>query len=341
MGGVAGVEDKEAATEATSTLVVLQERMAQMNGRRRLVEGNPLTPKEGNMVKGPQFNVRLTGGVLVLLGVLVLAAVAGLTAITQVERGTVGVVTRFGAVTGRIMDPGLNFKIPFFIEQVVTFRTLKITYEASDQPGSSAADYVDYSVDTVTRDGQRIQVNYTIRFRVDATQAAWVAQNLGTEARIVENIVKTESRILARNVPKEFAASDLYTGNIIVVQERIFELLAPTYTANGLILDLVGLRSIIFTTEYAQAIENKQIALEGVVTARNLALQAEHQAQAIENLAEGTANALRIEGAALREYPEVLTLRFVDKLADDVEVWFMNAEQNVIFDLGKVSGLGG
>ncbi len=257
---------------------------------------------------------RVGGGLALLLVLLLLVGVGWTQAAVQVRFGTVAVVTRFGQVD-RVFNPGLNFKIPM-IEEVVTYRTQKIIYEASNEPQASRADYTDLSVDTVTEDGQRITVNYTIRFRVDGRQAAWVAQNLGTEAEVVEKIVKTDSRIWARNIPKEFVASDLYTGNIQEVMIRLFDQLAPTFTENGLILDEVGLRSIVFTEDYAQAIENKQIALEGVITARNEAEQEIHRKQAAITRAEGEAEAIRLRGQALQEYPQVIQLEFVNSLAN-------------------------
>ena len=263
----------------------------------------------------PEVQLPRIGAGLATLVILLLLVGAALTQVAvQVQFGTVGVVTRFGAVQ-RVIQPGLNFKIPF-VEQVVVYRTQKIIYEASNEPQASRADYTDFSVDTVTEDGQRISVNYTIRFRVDGRQAAWVAQNLGTEAEVVEKIVKTATRIWARNIPKEFVASDLYTGNIQNVMIRLFEQLEPIFTANRLILDDVGLRSIIFTQDYAQAIENKQIALEGVITAQNEAAQEIHRKQATITRAEGEAEGIRLRGQALQEFPQVIQLEFVNSLAN-------------------------
>ena len=79
----------------------------------------------------------------------------------QVSYGSVGLVTRFGAVTGRIMRPGLNWKIPL-IESVIPYRTQEIIYQTAD-PGESQADYVDFPTDTTTADGQQIILKYSIR----------------------------------------------------------------------------------------------------------------------------------------------------------------------------------
>jgi regulator of protease activity HflC (stomatin/prohibitin superfamily) len=72
------------------------------------------------------------GSVLVVIVVLFVVLVLLSSSYVQVEYGTVGLVTRFGAVTGRIMRPGLNWKIPLF-ESVVPYRTQEVVYQTAEQ----------------------------------------------------------------------------------------------------------------------------------------------------------------------------------------------------------------
>ncbi|MCB1713264.1 MAG: hypothetical protein KDH96_12575, partial [Candidatus Riesia sp.] len=144
-------------------------------------------------------------GGLIFLGFL---AVMGLLTILltfrTVDAGEVGVVTRFGKVTGRTLEPGAHMVVPF-VDGVMTYNTKKVIYEtttAEKQEGSEA-DYKDFPVDTNTEDGQQVDIFYTVRFSVDPTMAGWVAQNVGSQDALVEKVVKTESRIWARNIPRE------------------------------------------------------------------------------------------------------------------------------------------
>ena len=254
----------------------------------------------------------------------------------QVSYGSVGLVTRFGAVTGRIMRPGLNWKIPL-IESVIPYRTQEIIYQTAD-PGESQADYVDFPTDTTTADGQQIILKYSIRFRIDPAKVSWIANNIGDERDVVEKIVKFHSRILARNIPKEYAALDLYTGNIQEVQDEFEQQLRPLFTKKGIILDSFGLRKIEFTEDYRQAVEQKQIAAENVITEQHRAEQAIYQAKGkvelakgeaqstierargdaerVKLLAEAEAEAIQIKGEALAKYPAIIQLRFVESLSD-------------------------
>ena len=275
-------------------------------------------------------------GVPVVIVAVLVALILASSSYVQVSYGTVGLVTRFGAVTGRIMQPGLNWKMPL-IESVVGYRTQEIIYQTVGEAESRAA-YDDYPTDTTTADGQQIILKYSIRFRIDPQKVSWIANNIGDERDVVEKVVKFHSRILARNIPKEYAALDLYTGNIQAVQEQFEEQLAPLFAEKGIILESFGLRKIEFTEDYRQAVEQKQIEAERITTEQHRAEQATYQAEArvemakgeaqstieqakgdaekVTLLAEAEAGAIQIKGAALAEYPAIIQLRFVESLTD-------------------------
>ena len=277
-----------------------------------------------------------SGRMLIVIVALFVALILASSGYVQVSYGTVGLVTRFGAVTGRIMQPGLNWKIPL-IETVVGYRTQEIIYQTVGEAESQAA-YEDFPTDTTTADGQQITLKYSIRFRIDPDKVSWIANNIGDERDAVEKVVKFHSRILARNIPKEYAALDLYTGNIQAVQDQFEEQLAPLFAEKGIILESFGLRKIEFTEDYRQAVEQKQIEAENITTEQHRAEQATYQAQAqvelskgeaqstierakgdaekVTLLAEAEAGAIQIKGEALAKYPAIIELRFVESLSD-------------------------
>jgi len=208
----------------------------------------------------------------------------------QVQYGTVALITRFGQIVGEPKQPGLHFRIPF-IDNVVSYKTQKIIYETVEEEIYSQnynyvntdysenntglkmqqSGYQDVAVDTTTIDGQQISVRFTVRFSINPEKITEIATNLGTEAEVVDKIVKTESRIWARNVPRNYTAYDLYTGNIDNVSQEIKEELTPTFEENGLILDEFGIRSINFQQDYVDTIEQKQIEKEKITTEEYIA----------------------------------------------------------------------
>ncbi len=103
-----------------------------------------------------------------------LVALLFISSFRAIGAGEVGVVTRFGRVTGRVLEPGAHFIIPV-IEKSSGYNTKKIIYETAtlDKQLLSDADYKDFPVDTNTEDGQQVDIFYTVRFNIDPTKASW------------------------------------------------------------------------------------------------------------------------------------------------------------------------
>ncbi len=228
--------------------------------------------------------------------------------IVQIEAGTVGVVKRFGNIVG-VFNPGLNFKLPF-VDEVVIYRTQEIVYETSANPESSRADYRDYEVDTATADGQQITARYTVRFRIRPERAPDILRNLGTEAEVVEKVVKASSRVHVRNILKRYEARELYSGNVEKAQNEIAQRLREDFEKAGLELTFFGLRSIQFTDEYKQAVERKQIEAENVITKQHLAEQAKYEKERAITQAQAEAERQRLERIGIAQgEAEALKLR--------------------------------
>jgi regulator of protease activity HflC (stomatin/prohibitin superfamily) len=264
--------------------------------------------------------------------ILVLIFVLLVSSFKVVSAGTVKIVTRFGKVTGRMLNPGAHFILPL-AESTITYNTKKVTYEASSQPKNSGATYTDLSVDTTTKDGQQIEINYTVRFSIEPKKAGWIANNIGTEADVIEKIVKTDTRIHARNIPRGFNAADLYTGNITEMQKSVEDFLRPIFEENGLLLDEFGVRGITFTNEYISAIEAKQIEKERVITEENIARQEDFRKEARIIKAQGQAEEQRLQRATLND--ALLMKMWIEKWNGNVPSVMAGDEGSLLFQVPK------
>lgn len=245
--------------------------------------------------------------------IIITSLIVIFSAFRQVNPGEVKVVTRFGQITGQVLQPGGHLIIPI-VENVTPLTTKKMIYEtvADTKSTNSFADYKDYPVDTNTSDGQQVVLYYTIRFSISADKATWVVQNIGSEDALVEKVVKTESRIWARNIPRQFKAEELYTGNgIIKIQDEIEDKIKPIFEANGLILDSVGVREIEFSPEYVKAIESKQIEAVKVETEKNIAEQEIYKKQQLITKAEGQAKEQELQRLTLSD--EIIRKMWIEK----------------------------
>jgi regulator of protease activity HflC (stomatin/prohibitin superfamily) len=115
------------------------------------------------------------------------------------------------------------------------------------------------------------------------------------------------------------------------------------------------LRDLRFSEEYAASVEQKQIAeqqaqqaffvveqrKQEAEQARQVAqgqadaaiISAEGRARATVLQAEAEAEALRLVGDALQDNPDLLTFRYIDKLAPNVQVMYLPSGQPFLLPL--------
>ncbi|MHB0875652.1 MAG: prohibitin family protein [Anaerolineae bacterium] len=299
----------------------------------------------------PEFQVyrqnpsplRGRGRLILAALVIVLALVTLSASATIVDVGTVGVVKRLGRVTGAILDPGFHLLVPF-TDSIIVYNTKDIVYEVgpTEKQADSRADYLDYPVDSTTQDGQQVILSYSIRFHIVREETVRVAQELGDEAAAVEKVVKFHSRVIARQVPRNYVASDLYTGDVAKVQQDIEDQLRPLFQAKGLYLDAFGIREITFSPDYIAAVEQKQIERENVITEQHRAEQAEFRKQAVVTEAQGEAEAIRLRGDALAGNPDILQLEFINAIKDpNSAVRLMVVPSDSVLPILNLDSLGG
>jgi len=267
---------------------------------------------------------KIVVGVIIFIVVLVLL----LNTFVIVQAGNVRVLTQFGRTVGVTFQPGFHIKAPF-VQNTVNYSTRQVTYETSDTPETSMANYRDFSVDTTSLDGQQIQIKYTIRFAIDGKQAEWILNNIGTMDQLVEKVVKTEARSLSRNIPKRYSAAQLYSEGIFDVMMEIGDALRPVFEDNGIIMDEFLLRKIDFTEEYFNVLEEKQIAEERIVVEQNILEQEKIKKEQVIIQAEAEAKQIEIKGEALKLYPEIIQLEFIQKLSPNIS-WGILPDTGVI-----------
>jgi regulator of protease activity HflC (stomatin/prohibitin superfamily) len=277
-------------------------------------------------VEESNIKMKLTAFVLGFIGLAILVII--LMGFRTVDAGEVAVVRRFGAVTGRILEPGAHFITPF-VESTTYINTKFLLYETmkdGDIKNSKSA-YKETQVDTNTKDGQRVDLYYTIRFSIDPKFASRIVQNFGSEQILVDNIVRAESRSKARIIPSNFSAEDLYIGKgKEEVANALFKELKDKFAENGIRLDTVLVRELGFTDQYVQAIEAKQIAFVQVETEKNKAEQAKYQKEQRITQAEGQAQEQKLQR-------ETISVELLQKML--IEKWNGQYPQYLIIGGGE------
>ncbi len=264
---------------------------------------------------------------LIVLGaVAAVALLIFLFGTERVDAGEACAVTRFRAVD-REVGPGLHFKIPG-ADDFHCYSTRTTFYEVLEDDGgsNSNADFRDTPVDGVTRDGQPLTITFNIRYRIPPENVGEVYSAIGrTMPQVNENVVKFHARTITRQQVQQFTATDLYSGQLETVSERVRELIEPRFAESFVELEYYELKRPRFQEAYEQAIEAQQIAREQIETRENEAVAAEQEARRVANLAQGDAEAeqiraageataIALRGEAVRNNPEIISLNYIDAL---------------------------
>lgn len=236
-----------------------------------------------------------------------------------VPAGHVGVI--FDYTRGGVIDAergeGLQFKIPI-IQKATVFDTRTQEYTMSIAAGEGYY-YENDAIESRSKDGQIVFVDATVLYHIGKDDASTIYQTLGREIDVIEKVIRPKTRETVREVVGRFNALDLVSEKRSEISEQINKELGDSFTKDFVTLEDIVLRNVTFTEEFTDAIEQKEIARQNVITAEYRKQEAEQLKQKKIIEAEADAQSIRLKGDALRSNPEVIQLEFVQKMADDIK----------------------
>ncbi|WP_017714030.1 prohibitin family protein [Prochlorothrix hollandica] len=225
----------------------------------------------------PNLPAILAGAVVALILTMVLSAVV------VINPGQAGVLSILGKSQDQPLLEGLHFKPPF----ISVVDVYDVTVQKFEVPAQSS-----------TRDLQDLTGSFAINFRLDPVQVVYVRRTQGT----LQNIV---SKIIAPQTQESFKiAASLRTAEECVTQrdklKADFDIaLTERLGHYGIIVLDTSVVDLSFSTEFAKAVEEKQIAEQRAQRAVYVAQEAAQEAQAEVNRAKGRAEAQRLLAKSL------------------------------------------
>lgn len=276
----------------------------------------------------------------VLVATLLSLLSAALLFVQPTEVAVVISIISPGGVRPQPLRSGLHFIVPV-LENEVKYPIYWQTYTMSNKPDEGAK-AGDDSIRARTSDGQEVRLDASIIFRINYEQV--VTLHIDWQNRYIEDLVRPVIRGLVRTQVSQFQAREVNSSARRDLEATLDRMLNAEFASKGLVLDQFLLRDITFTDEYAAAIEQKQIAQEGMERTqheaqqvRNLAegerdklkteaegrkakivVEAEGEAQAILLRAEAQAKALQLIAEAIDENPDLLTYEYIQKLSPNI-----------------------
>lgn len=291
---------------------------------------------------------------LTIIGVGLNVLGAGLVFIPPQERGLV--LNLFTGLREQALSPGIHFVIPL-VENVQRFSIGQQTYTMSKTPNEGAV-LSDDAVTARTADGQEVFIDATVTYQVDPDNVALLF--VRWQNRYRDELVRPQSRSIIYNRVAEYRVEEVYSTRRDELQARVSEDLRAVFKENGLLLTSLALRNITFNQEYANSIEQKQIAQQNAERARFLVEQERQEAERIRVQAQGQADAaitrargeaeaqvirakgeaeaLALIGEQLKSNPDLIAFRYVDKLSPNVQAVLLPSDQPLLINPAQFIG---
>jgi regulator of protease activity HflC (stomatin/prohibitin superfamily) len=284
-------------------------------------------------------------------------------ALVFIEPQQVGVVISVISPNGYREDPlrsGLHLIVPL-AERVELYPIYWQTYTMSTESleGSKAGND---SIAARTSDGQAVYIDSSVIYRLDANEAVRV--HIDLQNRYVDDFIRPVMRGVVRTEVSQFTADEINSSKRKNLEENLGELLRTAFTEKGFVLDRFLLRNIAFSSAYASAIEQKQVAeqdqqqreyqaeqmrklaagerdkmkIEVEGKAAVIQREAEAQATAAVVKAEAEAKALKLIADALKDNKNLLLYRYIDKLSPNIRVMLVPNGNQYILPIPDITG---
>lgn len=262
------------------------------------------------------------------IGVAAILLIVLIANIFTVPAGEVGVgfnpFSRYAggtSVNPQEYSEGIHVKLPWI--EISMYNVKTQDYTMSIMPGEGEKEHGD-TVRTVTSEGLYVDLDLTVLYRLNPTQADAIRRTLGRDGEYQEIIVRPAIRSVIREVVSRFEAADIYGDGRKAVQDQIFTELEEMLLPRGLITESVLLRDVGLPKQITDAIEAKKQAeqeamrMEYVIQKEQL----EKQRKLIE--AEGISAANReISGSLTTQY---LTWYWITNLEPEDVIYMVPSE---------------
>ncbi len=240
----------------------------------------------------------LTSFIIILLvaAILLTTVGVGLVFLQADQYGVVISAFQPNGYRSQPLGPGLHWVIPFF-ENVKAYSIARQTYTMSGTAGEGQVQGDD-SIEARTKDGQQVYVDASVIYAIDP--ARLIDLHITWQDRYQDNVVRPVIRAAIRDAVSQYGVEEIVSTKRTELEKTIRDTIQNGLVDNNLIMSDFLLRNIRFSDQYAQAVEQKQIAEQQALQAKLVVEQKKQEAEQARQVAQGQADAAVIsaKGAA-------------------------------------------
>jgi prohibitin 1 len=232
--------------------------------------------------------------------ILAIVLLLGFNSFVIINPGEAGVMSILGKATDGALLEGIHIKPPL-ISKVDVY---DVTVQKFEVPAQSA-----------TKDLQDLNASFAINFRLDPARIVDVRRTQGTLENIVAKIIAPQTQEAFKTAAALRTAEQSITQRSELKQDFDAALKERLAKYDVIVLD-TSVVNIRFSEDFAKAVEEKQVAEQRAQRAVYVAQEAEQQAQADINRAQGRAEAQRLLAETLKAQGGDLVLQ-----KETIEAW--------------------
>lgn len=198
-----------------------------------------------------------------------------------VRAGQKGVVLRWGAVTGEILDPGIHWITPV----MKSVKKLDIQIQKEEVEASSAS-----------KDLQIVTSKVALNFHLDGNRVSELWKTIGAEFKM--KVIDPAIQESVKAATAKYTAEELITKRELV-KEDIKNSLRERLTKDFIVVDELNIINFDFSESFNSAIEKKVTAEQSALAAKNKLEQVKYEASQTIESAKAQAEAIKIQAQAI------------------------------------------
>ena len=258
----------------------------------------------------------IIGVILIIIGLITGISMI-FASFETIQAGERGIVLYWGAVD-ETLDEGFHMINPISKKIVVmNVKVQKIEAKAA----------------AASKDLQTVTSTVALNYHISPEGAAWLYQNVGRDYEL--QIIQPAIQESVKAGTADFTAEELISKRP-EVKDKIRTVLLERLDGFSLIVDDFSIVNFDFSTEFNNAIEAKQVAVQQALQAENdldrIKLEAQQQIEQAKAQAEST----RLQADALKESSEVIELRKAEAMLEMAKRWDGSMPQYMLGDGGAL-----
>jgi regulator of protease activity HflC (stomatin/prohibitin superfamily) len=219
-----------------------------------------------------------------------------------IRTGERGVVLRFGAMTGKVLNEGLYMVAPV----IDTVEIMSVQVNAYPAEASAAS-----------RDMQEVHTNVTLNYQLDVLKVGEIYRDMRRD--YVERVVAPSIQEAVKAATAMYNAEEL-VGQRESVRMKIKDILTnKLQTQYGICVRDISITNFNFSEKFNEAIERKATAVQDAETAKRNLEKVKMEQQAQIEIAKAQAESLRLQKQNVTT--ELIKLRQIDAQMKMIEKW--------------------